>query len=297
MGIAAHALRTTILGTCGKPKGGAVNDYAKRLQQHLTTYKSQRLGVKEAGLFLYKGREVRCGHILPKDLKWLNLLESYRSEICQYLNDHRNIRPHKYFHHLNSSQAFALNLFFPYFEGGKSASAALLRALGVPGTVKAWLPEHIPDTKEGTNVDISWQNERGEWTYCEIKLSEQEFGKAKGESRHFKKLANIYGRTLQKYCPADLLEPETFFANYQILRNIWLAARNPSASVVFLLPTRNEVLWDPLHKVIDLLDTSLRKRIHLASMEKVLNSLSKDKACSSKLSWYAEQLSEKYTLP
>lgn len=55
--------------------------YTKDLQRHLTSYKSLRLGVKEPGVYLHKGNEVRCGHILPRDLKWLNLLEPFRSVI------------------------------------------------------------------------------------------------------------------------------------------------------------------------------------------------------------------------
>ncbi len=160
--------------------------FTKELQKHLTAYKSSRLGVREAGIFLHKGKEVRHGHILPKDLKWLNILEPFRSEIREYLNARREIRLHKYFHHLNSSQAFALNLFFPFFEGG--ASSALLRALGTNGSVSNWLFELVPDAEEGTNVDISWKDTNGSWTYCEVKLSEQEFGKAKGEERHYSKL-------------------------------------------------------------------------------------------------------------
>ncbi len=96
-----------------------MSTYSKTLQKHLTQYKHDRLGVKEAGIYLHQGREIRCGHILPKDLKWLNLMESHRSEIRTYLDAHKDVKLHKYFHHLNSSQAFALNLFYPYFEGGE----------------------------------------------------------------------------------------------------------------------------------------------------------------------------------
>lgn len=254
-----------------------MSQYTKEIQRHLTSYKARRLGVKESGVFLHRGKEVRCGHILPRDLKWLNILEPFRSEIRHYLSGHRDIRLHKYFHHLNSSQAFALNLFFPFFEGGTSSSSALLRALGTHGTVSAWHPEHVPDPDEGTNVDIAWQGPSGAWTYCEVKLSEQEFGKAKDEKRHFSKLEKTYGPALAPYCSAELLQPAAFFEHYQILRNIWLAAREPTASVVFLLPARNEALWEPLRQVKAALRPSLRARFHVAELEHVLHSLATDK--------------------
>ncbi len=39
---------------------------------------------------------------------------------------------------------------------------------------------------------------------------------------------------LSAYCPAELLEPQSFFANYQVLRHLWLAASDLKASAVFL---------------------------------------------------------------
>ena len=271
--------------------------YVKELHKHLTSYKHLRLGVKEAGVFLYKTKEVRCGHILPKELKWLNILEPFRKEIHEYLNARPDIRLHKYFHQLNSSQAFALNLFFPFFEGGPTSAATLLRALDVKGSVSNWFPEHIADAGEGTNVDVSWRDSNGNVVYCEVKLSEQEFGKAAGEKRHLMKLQSIYAPALQPYCPAELLQPDFFFANYQILRNIWLAARDPNATVVFLLPVRNEVLWKPLRAVIAKLEPPLRKRVQLAEMEDVLRKLDSDKSMPARLSMYVELLAEKYVLP
>src|SRR5262245_8374116 len=106
-----------------------MTSFAQSFQQHLASYKTRRLGVKEAGVFVYRDREVKCAHILPKELKWLNILESYRTEIQDYLRSHPAVKLHKYFHHLNSSQAFALNVFCPFFENG--GDSQLLRALGV----------------------------------------------------------------------------------------------------------------------------------------------------------------------
>jgi hypothetical protein len=48
-----------------------VGGYNQELKRHLVAYKHLRLGVKEAGVFLHKGKEVRLGHILPRELKWL----------------------------------------------------------------------------------------------------------------------------------------------------------------------------------------------------------------------------------
>jgi hypothetical protein len=92
--------------------------------------------------------------------------------------------------------------------------------LGLNGSISAWYPERVSETKEGTNVDIAWQSACGSWTYCDVKLSESDFGTAKDDMRHRDKLQQIYKPTLDPHCSADLLEPAFFFKHYQILRDV-----------------------------------------------------------------------------
>lgn len=274
-----------------------MKNYARAIQKHLTWYKNERLGVRESGVYLHQGKEVHCGHILPRELKWLNLLEPFRREIRRVISDNGSVTLHKHFHHLNSSQAFALNLFSPFFEGGPSGATRLLRALGASGEIAKWRPEHVVDASEGTNVDIAWSDGSGAWTYCEVKLSEPEFGKAAGEARHLAKLKSTYLPDLAPHCAPELLEPASFFANYQILRNVWLAARDATSSVVFLLPRQNEVLWAPLLGVRSALKPALAERVRVVAMEDVVEQLRCDSALPQRLAWYAEMLAEKYLLP
>ena len=271
-----------------------MSTFSATLNRQLAAYKNARLGVKESGTFVHKGREVRHGHILPRDLRWLNILEPYRAEIRRYVEARSDLTLHKYFHHLNSSQAFALNLFFPFFENGHSAH--LLRALGLKGEVSAWSPEYIADSAEGTNVDVSWQGLNGERTYCEVKFSEQEFGAAKDDKRHREKLDKIYRPILSSYCPSELLEPPSFFASYQVFRNLWLAAREPSASVVFLLPRQNTALWSPLRGVVSALSSALASRVYVVATEDALSQLASSSMTPPRMAWYAEQLIEKYVV-
>lgn len=266
--------------------------YAKVLQLHLASYKRNRLGIKEKGIFRYRGRDIPTAHVLPVELKWLNILEPIRHEVREYVKQRPEIRLHKYFHHLNSSQAFAFNLFFPFFENGDPSS--LLHAMDLRGKIAQWVPEHIPNAKEGTNVDVSWQYTSGAWTYCEVKLSEQEFGKAPDDRRHRDKLANIYAPVLKSHCPVELLQPEQFFENHQVLRNIWLAARDKTASVVFIYPAANILLSKPLKEIVESLHPALRRRIHIVNVETILDKLATGRATPPRLSWYVELLAEKY---
>jgi hypothetical protein len=271
-----------------------MKDYGKTLLRHLVDYKRARLGIKLSGTYNYRGRDVVRPQILPRELRWLNILEGFRAEIHEYVRSHKSIILHKYFHHLNSSQALALNLFLPFFESDSATSAALLAALGLNGDVRGWCCEMVVDAKEETQVDVAWQNSSGSWTYCEVKLSEREFGHATGIEKHHHKLLNTYGPGLRDHCTAEMLESKNFFEHYQILRNVWLASRDQTSRVIFLLPRENEGIWKRLNLVLASLKPSLRSRIFVAELESTLTTLAGNTSLSPALQWHSHCLREKY---
>jgi hypothetical protein len=222
-----------------------MKNYEAEIKKRMGGYARRRLGVLEKGTF--KGKEYK--HILPSRLRFLNFLESVRAELQDYLLANPSIKLHKYFHHLNSSQAFALNLFFPYFSSGGGAEKSLCRALGINGDVLSWKFEHILDEKEGTNIDVMWKVSDTASVFCEVKLTEREFGAAKNDDRHQKKLNEIYRPKLQFLVSGELLKEKAFFKNYQILRNIYLLSGNSGHQLVFFLPRENELLREPLQEV------------------------------------------------
>jgi hypothetical protein len=91
--------------------------YQDDLKKHLAEYKRVHLGVSEPGIFRYRGRQVLHHHILPSAQAVRNLLHDAEPSASAFLKENPRKR-HKDFHHLNSSQAFAFNLFFPYFSAG-----------------------------------------------------------------------------------------------------------------------------------------------------------------------------------
>ena len=161
--------------------------YQDDLKRHLADYKRLCLGISEPGMFRYRGRNVRRHHILPLANASRNLLEEAEPAASAFLAAHPHKR-HRYFHHLNSSQAFAFNLFFPYFCGEAESASALLRALGRPGVLSGWEPEAVPAPEEETNIDVFWSTTDGTRTFCEVKLSEADFGQADDDARHRAKL-------------------------------------------------------------------------------------------------------------
>ena len=271
-----------------------MSNYSQHMKRQLEAYKLERLGVKESGTFLFRGREITRAHILPPALAWLNILETIRREVQSYPRGHPPIVLHEYFHHLNSSQAFALNLFFPFFEAG--VGEVLLEAMGLPADCAGWEFEHIADTREGTNADVSWLTTTGVRTYCEVKLTEQKFGQATDDARHRTKLTEIYRPVLAGVVAAELLEPAPFFANYQILRNIWLAARSERDAVVFLLPRANAGLWSQLDPVLSQLSPQMGSRVHVVAVEDVLDALTQSQRMPARLASLLVSLREKYLL-
>ena len=269
-----------------------MKNYNTALQQHLGKYAKRRLGVFEKGT--WKGRQY--AHILPPRLRSLNFLESFRAELQDHLQSHPKIKLHQYFHHLNSSQAFALNLFYPFFSTGRREARILSASLGVDADVLDWEFEAVPVKQEGTNVDVAWRTPAGLQVFCEVKLSESAFGTAKNDSEHQKKLKDIYRPQLVSIVPEDLLEEKAFFKNYQILRYIALLTANVKRKFVILAPRVNQNLLPPLKKVLDRIDSTVRVRIGVVYMEDLLRKLQESPLLSLEFRQYAEKMHEKYVI-
>lgn len=269
--------------------------YQSRLKEHLADYKRSRLRVAEPGIFHYRGRNILCDHILPRSNEWLNILPLARPAVQAFLTANPNKR-HRYFHHLNSSQAFAFNLFFPFFEGNPQSAAALLRALTVPGVFASWEPEAVPNRAEGTNIDARWTTTDGVQTFCEVKLSEAELGKASDDERHRRKLRQIYEPQLAGHLASPLLECPGFLAAYQFVRNIWHMVGTPGSRLVFLVPRSNESVWSALEELLLLVQSPTRGRIARIAVEDVLDSLRTDGRCPPRLRRHADDLTHKYVI-
>ncbi len=265
--------------------------YQAKLSAHLAAYKRNVLKIQEPGIYRYRDEDVLRDHILPLGHADLNLLELARP-LERALG--ADVKRHRFFHHLNSSQAFAFNLFLPFFNGGDAEAAALLRAFGQRATMRSWKLEAVPDEHEGTNIDALWVTDDGVRTFCEVKLSEAEFGTAKNDERHREKLTRIYRPGLQGHVATSALEEAEFFAAYQVLRNVWHLVRVEESSLVFLLPRANVRLWEVLPTLLDQLTGATRSRVRIVAIEDVFAWLQADDECPSPLRAYASELAAKY---
>jgi hypothetical protein len=270
------------------------DSYQTKMARHLAAYRRRRLGLPEEtkGTYARPGGAPRAyGHILPRELKWLNIPESFRREVREHVRASPRIKLHKFFHHLNSSQAFALSTFFPYLTRKRMFLAQALDVM----PILRWDFEAIPDADENTHVDVWWTSPTGVMTYCEVKLSETAFGTAEDDPRHLRKLEQVYAPVLASHLDPELLEGKEFFKNYQILRNLWLAARSGHErdKVLFLLPKANVRPVEQLDKILAKVRMPLKGRVKVVFVEALLETLVSDRSPTG-LGWYAEMLREKY---
>ncbi len=265
------------------------------IKAHLSRYSREQLRITEPGIFLWRGKELAYDHILPAGQHDLNFLPHCRSELHRFLEANPRIKRHRFFHNLSSSQAFAFNLFFPFLTTDFPLSAPFFRHFGTdqPGT-NGWEFESVPDPEEGTNVDVAWTAVDGGKLYCEVKLTEAEFGTAKDLPKYGIKLKNKYRERLELLVPPKYLEAALFRAHYQILRNVALLHRDPRDRLVFLLPRENEPVQRKLTPLLEELPPTTRSRIRVVFIEELLESLLTDASLPESLRDHARDMKAKY---
>jgi hypothetical protein len=205
------------------------------LLAHMADHKRTTLGITEDGIWKRNGHAY--SHLLPEASRELNLLETFRAPCLEYLANNRK-KLHRDFHHLNSSQAFALNLFFPVLTD-PAGTEALQKAMDLPGEIIDWEFEAVPRTDEETNFDVMLTLGDRSRVYVEVKLTESNFGSAKPNAGRREKLKQIYAPQLRGSVVPEMLEEKTFFRHYQLLRNLSYINDPPGSRLVLLFPSTN----------------------------------------------------------
>jgi hypothetical protein len=246
-------------------------NYTDKVKEHLTEYKKVNFPGLPDGLF--KKNNLPYSHILPDANKFENLLPKYRNDLTKYLKDNK-VKPHKDFHHLNSSQAMCLNFFFPlYFEQTLELITDFLELKDEKvnyETVcfeKAGLEAQFG--RVPTSFDFYFETTSGKKIHFEIKYTEVEFGKAKVNQDKFE---SVYSKHL-KHINTAFHNEQKFFDNYQILRNI--IHIDEKSHVVFIYPADNDKISSKATKVkSDFLTSNFHNHFHAATWETMLKSIS-----------------------
>lgn len=274
--------------------------YRDRLTQRLLAYKAASLPGLEDGVWSHRGTLKAYPHILPKEQYRLNILPGIRDRFWSWLENAKpRISRHRYFHHLNSSQAMAFNLFFPLVEEDtRRVDPRLLKAIGLPADVPyTGHFEKVFDRDENTNFDFYLEEPAGKKVFFELKLSEAEFGSCRNDPRHCRKLEEHYRPWLTDHVDALWLEHSTFFKHYQILRNVSYLGRHPESGLVFIFPKANESLAESENAIKRIVSKSLAPRVAILYLEYLVARLLTLTEDDTALHEHFLRLKEKYVVP
>ena len=232
--------RTFIYLKCNVPiiKNTAMN-YKDEIKEHLSDYRILKMGYLDKGIWKRKDKIYEFDHVLPSNSIKLNILERYRELF--YNSELSKISYHRFFHHLNSSQAMCINFFFPLIKEKKLE--LVLNAIGIKDdlinykTVCFEKESNFEKKGRPTSFDFYFQTVKGKNIYFEIKYTEYAFGKAKKDKSHIEKYNLEYSNKCSNI-NEEYSNLESFLDNYQLMRNLIHVSEN--SFVVLLHPKENK---------------------------------------------------------
>jgi hypothetical protein len=263
-------------------------------------YRSRILGISDKGTFSYGGKDIFYGHILPEDVKELNILDYKGIRYDLHEND---IKPHRFFHHLNSSQAMCINFFYPLIMEDKLDLVG--RILGLDGKIKASEFEKESSIENigrmrRTFFDFYIETDEGKKIYFEIKYTENEFGSVKhsvysNDYRYKDKFNTVYKPKMQSndVINTDYQNMEDFFKYYQIMRN--LINIDNDSYVVFVYPKGNKTIEEGALLARDsLVEDKWRNHFIIITWEELLNGILSFNKNKDLEDYYANMFKVKY---
>lgn len=268
--------------------------YRDLVLEHLSAYKVDALGIEEDGIFNYRGNEIPKSHILPLADKDRNIIEKFREKY--FSSQYSNIKLHRFFHHLNSSQALCINLFFPLIALNRLH--LFWSFLGLDGAADLFplfeKESDIEKTARKTSFDFFVSGGDSK-VFVEVKYTENGFGKAKNDEEHRRKFENTYLPILKQkssFLMPQCSQSDFFFSHYQLLRN--LVHVSETDYVVLLFPSANtEADREAYFAYTDLLTDAGRDRLKIVYLEEFVPFLEKQTAGTG-LEGYFKIFQEKY---
>jgi hypothetical protein len=262
--------------------------------EYLSKYKVDQLGVEEKGIFPFRGKNISMAHILPVRHHQLNILEEYRSRF--FSSDYGRIKLHRFFHHLNSSQAMCINLFYPLVAEGKLDPVT--KFLGIPSAVDLTpcfeKESEVEDAVRRTSFDFYIRYSETQELFFEVKYTEEGFGKARSDEEHKRKFKDTYRSLVEGSAYlTDICRDEQFFLNhYQVLRN--LVHISETRQVVFLFPAANSGVAKEADDAYEkFLTDAGRTKVKIVRLENLIAFIESE-CPSDSLATYYSKFREKY---
>lgn len=256
-------------------KNKEIMSYQEEIKKHFEDNK-KKLFDKKVEDGKWRNSKKKYPHILPKEEEILNLLPTYRKALDEYLKNNKELKKHIYFHHLNSSQAMCLNFFFPLFK--EKQLDVILKLFGFENEEINYSKtcfekdsdvEKINKNYRPTSFDFYIETTTEKKIFFEIKYTEQEFGKAKNDDIHLNKFNDVYKNNL-KVIKAEYHQPNVFFKNYQILRNLICISEN--SYVVFLYPNKNKKIKNQAESAkLNILNSNVKENLINLTWEELIS--------------------------
>ena len=257
----------------------------KNIKSHMIKYKNENPKMKNLSWGTWAGRQYE--HILPENSRILNLIDGAffekEKEIYKHLESRKEL--HKGFGNLNSSQAFAINLFVPIIQN-KDLYKSFVDESDI-GEIKLDDFEKVLIKEEGTQLDFYLETDRKKYTF-EIKYSENAFGDTERDAAHEIKYNEIYKARLLN-C-VDNLSEDDFFEEYQLWRNICFAAEG--YEVRFVFPSFRKDLADKVIKARERCKEEIKERIDFIYVDDFISKMKKSK--DENLRKHYSEFEEKY---
>lgn len=244
------------------------NHYAERLLQQLAEYKARELaGIAEAE-GARTGELSSAPYVLPHEHRKANILPSIHDRFwAEFDAQTPPVALDPDFHHLDSGQAMAFNLFFPFVHAG-GVDPRLLRALGIAAKddyVASFCK--VPDPDDDTRSDFYMEARPGRLIFFDVKLSQDDLGRRSGDEALSPELAPEYEALLREHVDAKWLEPANLAANEQMMRKLSWLCRHPDSGLVFIFPRANERLMESEERLKHIVSKSLAPRIAILYLE------------------------------
>lgn len=219
--------------------------FQKDILKYLGKYNKNVYKSSKPGIYKYRGTEYKYYHILslegttkPKAIKAIVNKDCVNFDMFK--------SPHRYAHHLNSSQVVCYEFFRPLLNDDKKKLLDLFSEkldinINNTPTLSAKF-EFVTDKQENTNFDLFVGKEATK-IYFEIKYTENGFGSCENDKEHLEKFNEIYKPYIENCgCLKKKPQFDEFRKYYQLFRNV-LRVTNENGSneySVFIFPKANK---------------------------------------------------------
>lgn len=214
-----------------------------KILKKLSKYKTEVIKEYQNGVYKHPryGTIKKLPYILPRIENYFkntkNILSGIRADFLN--SNYKNIKPHIYFNHLNSSQAMCINFFYPLIKNNLLNHVLSRIKINEPinySEVEFEKDSNIENIGRKTNFDFYIKTKNNKNIYFEIKYTERSFGSAKNDIQHIKKFNADYLPKLNSvsHINKNYHSKDKFFKNYQIMRNILNIDENSYVVIIYL---------------------------------------------------------------